>query len=86
MKSTKLLVIVIVMQGLLLMGQWSLQPAFVTPAHAQIPDAGNQRLQMIEQLREINQKLDRLATVLEDGRLQVVVANSDEAKEEPARK
>jgi outer membrane murein-binding lipoprotein Lpp len=86
MKSHKLLVIVVVLQGLLLAGQWSSQPTFVSPAHAQIPDAGNQRLQMIEQLKELNQKMDRLTSILQDGRLQVVVTNSDDNEEKPARR
>ena len=79
MQSSKLLVAVLVLQGLLLMGQWTGQGP-VTPAHAQIPDAGNQRQAMIEELKTLNQKLDKLVQTLESGKVQVRVGPSDEKK------
>jgi hypothetical protein len=79
MQSSKLLVAVLVLQGLLLVGQWTSQGP-VTPAHAQIPDAGGQRQQMVDELKSMNHKLDKLVQVLETGKLQVQVAPADDKK------
>lgn len=51
-------------------------------AIAQIPDQGAQMLQLIDETKAINTKLDRLIGVLEGGKLEVRV-KTDEAK--PAR-
>jgi hypothetical protein len=75
----KWLGIVVVMQGfiiLLLLGQAPL----ARPAMAQIPDAGAQRDQMIEQMKSTNEKLDKLLALLSGGDLQVKVAKPDENK------
>src|SRR5437868_3937134 len=61
MKSTKLLVIIAVMQGLILAGQWLGQPSLVSPAQAQVPDAGAQRERMIDEMKNMSGKLDQLA-------------------------
>jgi hypothetical protein len=79
MQSSKLLVAVLVLQGLMLVGQWTSQGP-VTPAHAQIPDAGGQRQQMVEELRNVNQKLDKLVQILETGKVQVQVGSADVKK------
>jgi hypothetical protein len=79
MQSSKLLVAVLVLQGLVLMGQWTGQGP-VTPAHAQIPDAGNQRQAMLDELKNLNQKMDKLVQTLESGKVQVRVGPSDEKK------
>ena len=79
MQNSKLLVAVLVLQGLLLMGQWTGQGP-VTPAHAQIPDAGAQRNHMVEELKGINAKLDKLAQILESGKVQVRLGSSDDKK------
>jgi hypothetical protein len=51
------------LQVLILMGQW-LGNSGPTPAMAQVADAGAQRAQIIEQLKDINGKLDQLLTVI----------------------
>ena len=51
-------------------------------AIAQIPDQGAQMLQLIDESKAINTKMDRLIALLEGGKLEVRV-KSDEAK--PAR-
>lgn len=51
-------------------------------AIAQIPDQGSQMLQLIDETKAINTKMDRLIALLEGGKLEVRV-KSDEAK--PAR-
>jgi hypothetical protein len=80
MKNAKLLTIVIVLQALILVGQWLGAPSLVTPAQAQIPDAGGQRQEIISLLKGTNDKLDRLVGILESGKLEVRVAGADENK------
>lgn len=76
MKNTKLLTAILVMQVLLFCGQWFAS----TPARASqgIPDAGAQREDIIDQLRSLNDKMDKLNTVLTDGNLQVHVVKADD--------
>jgi hypothetical protein len=80
MKSAKLLTVVVVLQGLILMGQWLGAPSMVSPAHAQVPDAGGQRLEMITELKTLNGKMERLISILESGKLEVKVAHADDNK------
>ena len=47
-KTNKLLTAVVVLQALTLAGQW-LNPSYTSTAHGQVPDAGAQRLQQIEE-------------------------------------
>ena len=80
MKSTKLLTVVVILQALILVGQWLGAPALVNPAQAQIPDAGGQRIEIISLLKGVNDKMDRLVSILESGKLEVHVAPADENK------
>lgn len=80
MKSAKLLTVIVLLQGLILMGQWLGAPSMVSPAHAQVPDAGGQRLEMINELKSLNGKMERLITDLESGKLEVKVAHADDNK------
>ena len=80
MKSSKLLAAVLVLQGLILVGQWTGGHNYLTTARAQVPDPANRQLQMVDELREINTKLDKIAGLLEGGTLQVKVAKSDDGK------
>jgi hypothetical protein len=80
MKSGKILSIILVLQVVILAGQWVSGNGFASQASAQVPDAGSQRNQMIDQLKSINDKLDKLVTILQDGKLQVQTVSPDEAK------
>ena len=80
MKSTKLLVIVAVMQGLILAGQWLGQASVVAPAQAQVPDAGAQRERLIDEVKNVSSKLDRLVTLLESGNVTVKTVSMDGEK------
>jgi hypothetical protein len=71
--------VIVVLQVLILMSQWGASPS-ATPAMAQIPDAGDQRLQMIDQMKASNDKLDKLLDLLKSGELQVKVIKPDDAK------
>ena len=78
-KTNRLLVFVLVLQGLTLLGQW-LNPSYTQTASAQVPDGGAQRLQMLEEARGTNARLDKILSLLNDGKLQVHVAKDDEKK------
>jgi hypothetical protein len=67
------------LQVLILMGQW-FGGGSPTPAMAQIADSGAQRAQIIDQLKDINDKLDVLIKVLGDGKLPTTPGDSDGRK------
>jgi len=56
-------------------------PTILPAAHGQVMDSGGQRQQMVEELKAINTKMDRLLTVLEGGKLQVQANTPDEQKD-----
>jgi hypothetical protein len=73
--TNKFLVAIIALQGMLILGQWSGQP---NTAHAKgettnLPDPGARQLQMIDELKSMNNKLDRLATLVQSGEVTVKV-------------
>jgi hypothetical protein len=79
MKTSKLLIAVIVLQALILVSNWT-GTSPVTPAYGQIPDAGGQRQQIIDELKTLNGKMDRLMETLKSGDVQVKTAKPDEKK------
>ena len=79
MKTGKLLAIVIVLQGLILMGQWT-GSSYLTSAHAQLPDPANRQMQMVDELKALNEKMNQVIAILKDGEVQVKVAKPDESK------
>ena len=86
MKTQKLLTAILVLQVLTLLNQWFGSP--ISKAQAQIPDAGAQQLEIINQLKSSNDllkgvdaKLDKLVTIFQSGKLQVVVSKPDENQE-----
>jgi hypothetical protein len=80
MKSQKILGVIVALQALTLVGQWVSGNGGNSQATAQVPDAGSQRNQMIDQMKATNDKLDKLVTILEDGKLQVHVVSPDDSK------
>jgi hypothetical protein len=81
MKSSKLLGIVIVLQCLILLGQWTGQPtARNAKADVQLPNPSERQLAMVEQLRTLNDKMDRLVGVLTSGDVKVEVTKVDRTK------
>jgi hypothetical protein len=77
--TAKWLAVIVVLQVVTLIGQWVITPG-ATPAQAQIPDAGAQRNEVINQLRSTNDKLDKLLMLLSGGNLQVRVVRADDSK------
>ena len=77
--TNRLLAAVLVLQVVTLAGQWSTR-AGSNEARADLPpDPGAQRVAQTEELKAMNQKLDRLVSILESGRLEVKVTNIGDA-------
>jgi len=79
-KIYRLLTVVIVLQGMILAGQWLGNPSYLSSANAQVTDPGRDRQQLIDEVRKTNDKLDKLAGILSSGNLQVRVVQPDENK------
>jgi len=85
MKNLNWLAVIVVLQGIILIGQWTGGPALnKAQAGADVPDPASRQMQMVDELKSINSKLDKIATRLE-GDLQVKVVNADEAKAAPRK-
>jgi hypothetical protein len=83
MKATKAWVVVVTLQVLILLGQWVGVPS-ASRVQAQVPDSGAQQLQIIDSLKSIDTKLDRIGDLLASGKLQVKATLPDD-KDAPAR-
>lgn len=83
-KPSRWLGLMLAMQALILATLWTGGPG-VRPAAAQIPDAGAQQQQVIDQLRATNEKLDKLVDLLSGGNLRVRLAG-DPPPPSPARR
>lgn len=81
MKSSKLLGVVIVLQGLILVGQWAGQPSASTArADITIPNPGERQMAIVEELKNVNAKLDKIYGALTAGDIQVKLAKEEEKK------
>ena len=79
MKTNKLLAAILVLNALVLIGQWT-GHGYLPAASAQIPDPANRQMQMIDELKQSNDKLDQIIGILKGGDLQVKVEQSDDSK------
>jgi hypothetical protein len=78
---SRLLVAILLLQGLFLVGQWSGPAVYGTPARAEaFGDSGARQVQMLDELKSVNAKLDKLTEILSSGTLQVKVVRPDEDK------
>ena len=82
MKSSKLLGVVIVLQGLILVSQWAGQPSAGTArADVTLPNPGERQLAIVEELKNVNSKLDKIYSALSGGDMTVkAVVVKDENK------
>ena len=82
MKTSKWLAVIVVLQGMILLGQWtggrSMLPAAL--ATNELPDPASRQMQMIDELKSTNDKLDKIIALLEGGNLQVHAVQPDDAK------
>ena len=79
MTNSKLLGVIVALQGLILLGQWTGAPNYLTHAQAQT-DPARDRQQIVDEMRSTNAKLDKLIDILTSGELQVKVVAPDETK------
>lgn len=79
MKIEKMLVIVIALQALILMGQWTGHPSG-TPAHAEIFNPSERQLAILEESKQTNAKLEKILSYLQSGDMTVKVAKDDDSK------
>ena len=86
MKTQRLLVFVLLLQVATLAGQWFGSPRIVSPAQAQIANPGADRQEMIDQLKSVNSKLDKLIDILQSGKLQVTATSTDDGKDAKGNK
>jgi hypothetical protein len=81
MKTSKMLGFVIVMQAVILLGQWTGQPA-VRPASADVtlPNPGERQLAILDELKTLNGKMDHLVSLVQSGDMKVEVTKVDRSK------
>lgn len=81
MKSSKVLGFVLVMQVVIVIGQWAGQPAARSAkADVNIPNPGERQLAILDELRTLNGKMDRLLSVVQSGDMKVEVTKVDRSK------
>lgn len=80
MRSNKILLGIVILQGLLLIGQWTGQTSIAREARGELtlPDPGARQLAMVDELKALNAKMDQLQTLLQSGEMRVRVAKPDE--------
>lgn len=78
MKNHRVLTLIVAMQVLTLLSLWTGNNLRV--AQAQVPDAGAQRIEIINELKATNAQLEKLTTILSSGKLQVQVVPADQKK------
>lgn len=78
--TQRLLSVIAVLLAVLIVELWALRPDTAQPAHAQIPDTGLQRQQIVEEQRRTN---DLLSATLEHLRTKPIKVRV-EASEKPA--
>jgi outer membrane murein-binding lipoprotein Lpp len=71
--TQKLLTAVVVLQGLLIAGQWFGSSAAHARGENNLPDPGARQLQMVDELKSLNAKVDRLTATLTSGEIKVRV-------------
>ena len=80
MSNSRLLAVVAVLQGLILASIWT-GSGPLAPANAQIPDAGGQRADIVNELKSLNAKADKLIEILKSGDIQVKLPADEKKKE-----
>jgi hypothetical protein len=81
MKTNRLLTVVIVLQVVILAGQWLQGPTILPAARADLPNPQADRQEMIDLQKDTNSKLDQIVSILQGGNLQVKVVQSDDQKD-----
>ena len=86
MNTQKLLTMILVLQVITILNQWFGGP--ISKAQVQIPDAGAQQVEVITQLKSgndalkgIGDKLDKMISIFQSGKLQVELSKPDDNQE-----
>jgi hypothetical protein len=76
--SQKLLTGILVLQGLMLAGQWLGQPS-VAQARGEnnIPNPSERQIAMVEELKALNAKVEKLNSMLANGEVTVKIAKEE---------
>lgn len=81
MKTSKMLGFVIVMQIVIMLGQWMGQPApHTASADVQLPNPSERQLAILDELKTLNGKIDHLIEVAQSGDMKVEVTKVDRSK------
>jgi hypothetical protein len=87
MKNSKWVAAILVLQGIILIGQWTGGRSTLPTAMAgDVPNPAARQIELLDEIKSTNTKLDRIISLMEGGDLQVKVVQSDEAKGAPRRK
>ena len=78
MKTTRILTVIAILQGMMLLTMWKGDTA--TPAFGSLPEPGVDRKEMIAELKAMNEKLAAVQKLMESGNLQVQVVQPDDKK------
>ena len=77
-KTQKLLTAVVVLQGMIIAGQWlGSSRAMAARNELNLPDPGARQLQMVDELKSLNAKVDNLTAVLTSGQLKVKIEKDE---------
>jgi len=78
---------IVVLLTLLIVGLWAGEPlptgadSAVAADRSVLPNAGAQRIEMIEAIQGTNRKLDQIMTLLQSGKVRVTLVEAKPAKE-----
>jgi len=75
--TRRLLVALAVLMAVLAVELWVVSPGGTAPAMAQIPNAGGQRQELVQEAKRTNQLLERIAACLESKRIKVSVGTDE---------
>jgi hypothetical protein len=70
MKTNRMLGMVIVLQVVILAGQWLQGPTMLPAARADLPNPQADRQAMLDEQKATNAKLDQIVSILQAGNLQ----------------
>lgn len=76
--TQKFLAAVVVLQGAIIAGQWfGSTSAMAAKSELNLPDPGARQLQMIEELKALNTKVDKLHGAITSGQIRVKVEKEE---------
>ena len=79
MKTTRLLIVIVILQALTLVSLWK-GDAIATTARAAVPEPGADRREMVNELKSLNEKMGSMLELMKSGKMEVQVVNPDEKK------